>query len=151
MRSLAVAAMLLALAIGCRRSPPGPAALDTRHDTCAHCRMAVSDVHFAAQLVAPGEEPRFFDDIGCLRDWLHANPRVPARAIAFVADHGDGRWVPAASAVYVRVPGLQTPMGSHLIAHVAAMSTAADPSATGGTQLTAADVFGPSGPPNGAP
>jgi len=59
----------LALALtACTRGPAHPGTLDTRNDACAHCRMAVSDPRFAAQLAAPGEEPRFFDDLGCLRD-----------------------------------------------------------------------------------
>ena len=54
--------------------PPGPAALDTKNDACAWCRMGASDARFAAQLVAPREEPRFFDDIGCLAAFLAATP-----------------------------------------------------------------------------
>ena len=48
--------------------PPGPAALDTQNEVCSWCRMSISDIHTAAQLAAPGEEPKFFDDVGCLRD-----------------------------------------------------------------------------------
>lgn len=144
----AVAAALLALA--CDRGPPRPAALDPRHDACAHCRMAVSDARFAAQLVAPGEEPRFFDDVGCLRDWLAANAR-PGRAVAYVADHRTKLWLRAAGAQYVRVPGLETPMGSHVIAHADAASRAADRDAAGGTPLAATALFGPQGAPDGTP
>lgn len=148
------AAALLALAVagaGCERGPPPPAPLDTRHEACARCRMAVSDARFAAQLVAPREEPRFFDDVGCLRDFLAARPARPAREVAYVADHRTKAWVRARAAVYARVPGLETPMGSHLVAHADAGSRAADPAAAGGAPLGAADVFGAAGPPDGAP
>ena len=64
------AAALVALSFACRGGPARPAALDTRNDACSSCRMPVSNAKLAAQLAAPGEEPRFFDDIGCLRDFL---------------------------------------------------------------------------------
>jgi copper chaperone NosL len=142
------AAALLALA-ACSRGPPGPAPLDTRTEACAHCRMAVSDARFAAQLVAPREEPRFFDDVGCLRDDLRER-RAPSGAVAYVADHRTKAWVRASAATYARVPGLSTPMGSHLVAHADAASRSADADAAAGTPLSAAEVFGPAGPPEGA-
>jgi len=136
---------------GTPSGPPAPATLDTHNDACAWCRMAVSDVRFAAQLVAPAEEPRFFDDIGCLRDHLAAAKALPPQAAAYVADHRTKAWVPATSAVYTRVPGLSTPMGSRLIAHADAASREADPDARGGSGLSAADVFPQAAPPGGRP
>ena len=93
--------------------------------------MAVSSAAFASQLVAPGELPRFFDDLGCLADYLKAG-KAPAGATAFVADHRTRAWVRADRAVYTRVPGLETPMGSHAIAHADAASRDADPDARTG-------------------
>jgi copper chaperone NosL len=141
-----LAAGVAALLAACAAGPPPPASLDTGNEACAHCRMAVSERRLAAQIAAPGEEPRFFDDLGCLRDWLAEHPSLHPEAIAYVADHGTAEWVPAAEAVYTEVPGLETPMGSHLVAHADAASRAADPIAAGGGTLTAAEVFGSSLP-----
>jgi copper chaperone NosL len=143
-------AVLLVLA-SCPRGPPGPAQVDTRNDACASCRMAVSDARFASQLVAHGEEPRFFDDLGCLRDYLRKSPRLPRGSVAFVADHRTGQWVRASAAVLTRKESLETPMGSHLVAHASASSRDADPVAAGGTPVSPAELFGPAGPPDGAP
>lgn len=145
-------AALLALALAaCSRGPVGPAPLDTRNESCAHCRMMVSDARFAAQLGAPREEPRFFDDVGCLRDWLRNNPERPRGAVAFVADHRTREWVRAAAATYTRVPGLETPMDTHLVAHRDPASRDADPTAAAGTPISVGELFGPGGPPDGAP
>ena len=103
--------------------------------------MMVSDARFAAQLVAPGEEPLFFDDVGCLRDFLSENPGKGAAFTAYVADHHTRAWVLKDQAVYTRVEGLSTPMNSHLIAHADGASRDADPDAAGGTPLTAREVF----------
>jgi copper chaperone NosL len=140
--------MTALLLVSCSAGAPEPAALDTRNEACASCRMAVSSAVFASQLVAPGELPRFFDDLGCLADHLKAG-KAPAGAVAFVADHRTRAWVRADRAVFTRVPGLETPMGSHLIAHADAASRDQDADARGGTPVPATDLFGPGGPPGG--
>ena len=137
----------LALLLGCSGGPPQPARLDTRNEQCAFCRMAVSDPGFAAQLVAPGEEARFFDDIGCLVGYLRQQRPLPPGAVGYVADHRTRSWVRAEEAVYAKAPTLQTPMASHIIAHSDGTSRDADPAAKGGSPLTLEDVYGPQGPP----
>jgi copper chaperone NosL len=107
-------------------------------DTCAHCRMAVSDARFAGQIAAPGEEPLIYDDIGCLAKAVAAGQNVD---YAWVADHRTREWVPASRALFTQVPGLETPMSSHLIAHASEESRKADAAASGGKALTAAEVF----------
>jgi copper chaperone NosL len=113
--------------------------------------MAASDVRFAAQIVAPGEEPAFFDDVGCLGAYLAGAGTPAVGAIAYVADHRTREWVPAANAVYSRVTDLQTPMGSHLIAHRNQASREADAAARRGVVVDPKEIFGPSGPPGSAP
>lgn len=135
-------APLGAAMMSCSSGPARPAVVDTRNDTCGSCRMAVSDPRFAAQIVAPGEEPRFFDDLRCLRDYLASAPSLPPEAVAYVADHRTGNWVRAARAIYLEVPSLSTPMGSHWVAYEDAGSSDADPYARGGAPLPAAAIFG---------
>jgi len=142
---LGVAAVTLVAA--CASGPPPPAALDTKNTECAHCRMIASDIHYAAQIVAPGEEPKFFDDVGCLRDYLNGGAAVPSDAVAYVADHRTGEWVKAADARYTKIVGYSTPMNSGLIAHASIASRDADPGAQRGQPVGVADVFGPKGPP----
>lgn len=128
-------ALLLAGLAGCASDPPGPAALDTRAERCRFCQMAVSDARTAGQIVAPGEEPAFFDDLGCLASYLKAR-EMPRGAVAYVADHRTKAWVRAATAVYARLPDLDTPMGSHLVAHADTASRQADEEARGGVAVS---------------
>jgi copper chaperone NosL len=93
--------------------------------------------------VAPGELPRFFDDLGCLADYLKAG-KAPAAAVAFVADHRTKAWIRADAAVYTRVPGLATPMGSHVIAHADVASRDADADTKPGTPVSTTELFGKS-------
>ena len=122
-----------------------PATLDTRAGVaCASCRMTVSDVRTASQIVAAGEEPLFFDDLGCLREYRSTHPRASGARV-FVADHHTGAWVPAGDAVYARAGGVETPMGSHLLAWASAAARDADPASRGAEPQDAAALFGPQG------
>jgi copper chaperone NosL len=147
LRLVALAA-LSGAAVACDAgTDPPPAPLDTATETCRSCRMPVSDPRLAAQLAVPGEEPAFFDDIGCLRDDLRARPPKPG-AVGYVVDHRTASWVRAARAVYSRCAALQTPMNSHLMAHADSASRDADTSARGCAAVPAQEVFG-SSPPDG--
>ncbi len=137
-----VSALSIVLLAACGGGTQGPAPLDTKNEACAWCRMSVSDLRFAAQLTAPGHEPKFFDETGCLRDWLKA-PREEAPWIAWVTDHRTKEWVKAKDALFTRNPSIQTPMNSGLVAHAGAASRDADPAAKGGTAVAAAEVIGP--------
>jgi copper chaperone NosL len=134
-------AVVAALTAACGRAALQPADLDTRNEMCGFCNMVVSSRAFAAQVVAPGEEAKFFDDLGCLASWTKEHPLARDAAV-FVGDHRTGEWVPAAAAVYSRVETIDTPMGSHLVAHANEASRAADKAAAAGTVLSAAEAIG---------
>jgi copper chaperone NosL len=133
--------VLVPLAAACAAMALEPARIDTANDACHHCRMIVSAVRTAAQIVAPGEEPRIFDDIGCLRDYL-ARAALADDAVRFVADHRTGAWVRAESAVFTKVKSTSTPMGSGIIAHADRGSRDADPAARDGEGIDAGAILG---------
>jgi copper chaperone NosL len=75
--------------------------------------MLVSSEIGSAQIVARGEDTRFYDDVGCLADdW---NGRGPD-ATAFVEIDGGG-WREAPLAFYGRPGGVRTAMGSGIVAY----------------------------------
>ena len=140
----AVALVSSIVAIGCGRGELKPEVLEVGREACAYCRMTVSDSHVASPVLAPGELPKFFDDLGCLNHFLAATTEVPVEAVIYVTDHRTNEWVPAEAAVFARVPMLATPMSSHLVAHASLESRAADPGAGGASPLPFAEVV-PSG------
>ena len=140
--------LAVALALGGCSDGLQPENLVKGQDACALCRMPVSDIHFAAQITAPGELALFFDDAGCLGEFVKGD-KAKAGSLAFVADHRTGSWVRADRALYTRVPTLSTPMNHHLIAHENAGSRDADPDARGGLAVEPREIFGPKGPPAG--
>ncbi len=149
-RARLVSAVVFGLLVACAGGELEPIELALGQDTCASCRMVVSDARLAAQRLAPGEEPLVFDDLACLRQHLDLHPLAPG-GVVFVADHRTGAWVPAAAAVYTRVPGLATPMTSSLVAHQDERSRDLDPATAGGVELGPEVVFGPKAPRGPAP
>lgn len=128
-------------AIGCAAATSGPAPLRLNEDSCAHCRMTLVSARTAAQIVAPGEEPVIFDEIGCLRDYL-ANHALAPGARVYVADHRTSAWHDAASAIFTQT-SVSTPMSSGLIAHGDTASRDADPDADDGLRVDASAVLTP--------
>ncbi len=113
--------------------------------------MTISDPSLAGQIVQPGEEPRFFDDIGCLANYTARSERSLKGAVAYVVDHKSGEWVRASRALYVRFPSLDTPMGSHIVGYADERSRAADTNLKNGEPVAVSKVFGAGGPPDGPP
>ena len=116
-RLLAVRPLLLgALALaGCVAGDTGPDAIRPDEDTCAFCRMQVSQPQFAAQVLSPDGEHLKYDDIGCFRNALRANPKL-AGAPAWVMDFSTRQWLRAADATYLLDGKEPTPMGWHILA-----------------------------------
>jgi len=131
--SIALALILLTAACGSGRLAPLPVPLD--HVSCSRCGMLVSDGRTAAQALAAGEEPRFYDDIGCAA----ADTTLPAAGAIYVSS-GAGKWLSADRAYYARAADSRTPMGYGVIAFAspdAARSRDKDGRALSWTDLTA--------------
>lgn len=133
--------ILCVLAAACAAGAPRLANIRLGEDACAHCRMTVVSDKTAAQIVAPGAEPRIFDELGCLRDHLSDKP-LGEDAVVFVVDHRTGGWIDARQAVFTRTSE-HTPMGSGLVAHADAASRDADPAALHGAPVTAGFILQP--------
>ena len=128
--------------VACGERSLEPAHLDTRSgEACAACRMVISNARTAGQVISRAGEPRFFDDLGCLRTWLGQNRPGPDHGI-YVADHRTGAWVPADRAVFVSSSRVETPMGSGLLAYADKASMAADTAAVPFVEVSRAHALG---------
>lgn len=110
--------MVLALSValvGCQaRQAHTTPTIRVGQDTCAQCRMIISEARFAASLVSRSGEVTVFDAIECMIRARRAAPD-PAPA-AWVHDYESDQWREADAAWYVRSPRLPTPMGGGLVA-----------------------------------
>lgn len=133
--------LMVVLMASCAPAATVPVTFDAAHEACAFCRMTGSNGRAAGQLVTPGEEPLFFDDIGCLRDYLAKTPAAKG-AVAFVTDYTTREWLRADEAIFVMQPTVETPMGSHLIAFASETTRQNEPAAAGGSRVTTIEILG---------
>jgi len=104
---------LLLISWGCGKPSLKPVEIELS-DMCSFCRMAVSEVRYAAEIVDRDENVYKFDDIGCMLRFLRQHR--PQGAALFVRDYDGGGWISAAEAQYVRADAIPSPMGGHTIA-----------------------------------
>jgi len=110
--ALAALALMPLVTADCDRAPPdAPVAIVWDREACAHCRMAIGEPRYAAQLVTTDAQVASFDDVGCLFRYL--DERKPT--VHRLWFHGEGdAWVAAAEVAFA--DGHTTPMGSGLAA-----------------------------------
>jgi copper chaperone NosL len=101
-----IAFTLLMMCVACGPGPDQPAEPVWGKQACEHCMMLVSDPRPAAQAVLVGGTRMFFDDVGCLVEWLDDSGHVPM-GVWVRAPDGQG-WTDAYSARYS--DGHRTPM-----------------------------------------
>ena len=108
-------AMILSLVplLGCGASEIKPVDIFPE-DMCAHCRMAVSDQRFAAEIISDAREPFKFDDIGCMEDFQKENSNLKIAA-RFFKDYETKNWIVPERATIVET-SVFTPMGSGKVA-----------------------------------
>jgi copper chaperone NosL len=109
--------VLAAAGGGCQQGRPAPVPIALDEDACALCRMAVSQLPFAAEVALGGGVARTFDDVGCLQAWLRREP-LPEKAAVYVVDFETHGWLEAERAFYLRSRELPTPMSSGIAAFV---------------------------------
>lgn len=94
------------------RSPTGPLEPAWDRERCAHCRMAVSDPRFAAQIQTAAGEVLFFDDPGCLL--AYEKRHAPAERAVYFHHVREARWMPPATTAFLSEA--RTPMNWGLAA-----------------------------------
>ncbi len=85
-------------------------------DMCSHCRMAISEMRFAAEFLDGDGAVFKFDDAGCMLNYIRGRIRREDIRAIFVMDYEARRWLKADDAVYVRSERIKTPMGGGIIA-----------------------------------
>lgn len=113
MRALAAPLLATIFLCACAKGPLEPVPLPLDRFNCARCGMLISEPDDAAEWVGPGEEPRFYDDLGCA---AADASRVPPGGKFFVRADGGKHWVPAERAHFAKPAGARTPMSYDFVA-----------------------------------
>ncbi|MCC6391171.1 MAG: nitrous oxide reductase accessory protein NosL [Bryobacterales bacterium] len=106
---------------------------------CGHCRMAISQKQFAAEVFDAGENVVKFDDIGCMLRWLTGEEKQAAAV--YVVDYASREWLEARTAMFVRAKKISTPMGGGILAFGGRAEAEAAARKFGGTVAAFSDLL----------
>lgn len=110
---LAIGTLALLL-FGCG-SDTRPPRIRYGEDACANCRMIINEPQFACVVETAGGEFHKYDDFNCMFLDVKREKLTPKRY--WVPNFTKPEeWLDGTQAFYVRADGLQTPMGSRVLA-----------------------------------
>jgi copper chaperone NosL len=118
-------AVILAFALlstACGAHTPGPPEIVVDRTMCSHCGMFVSEPSYAAAYRVRGQDPRIFDDIGCLLDALGRETTAPIDV--WLQDATGRGWLDADEAAFVVNANVSTPMSGGVLAYADAAAAA---------------------------
>ena len=116
MKSRVLMVLAFTASVACKVRGGGPPEIHVDRTACSHCGMLISEPVYAAAYREPGSDPRVFDDIRCLLEAAHKEPRADALRFWF-HDAASGVWIDGSEAVFVGSLALRTPMGGGLVAY----------------------------------
>lgn len=84
-----------------------PVVIQPKEYQCSECSMDIEAMEYSAQIITPEGDTYFFDDIGCVVDWLEGRKIETKKVITKTLDTGN--WVDVDKAWYTRIAS--SPMG----------------------------------------
>lgn len=86
---------------------------------CDNCKMTIMDVHFASAFMNKHGKTFKFDDITCLKKYIHINKLDESTLKIFVNQFkGTNELIDARKAVYVHDESFKSPMNGNLAAFI---------------------------------
>ncbi len=110
---LAFLAVGLLMVISCQKKVDfSPRPLNLDRAVCYVCKMGITDQRYAVQAISPQGDVYWFDDVGCLVEFMgypEWKEKQMDKGMIWVGDMNTGKWIDARKARYVY--GVNTPMG----------------------------------------
>ncbi|TSA02613.1 MAG: twin-arginine translocation signal domain-containing protein [Planctomycetaceae bacterium] len=91
-------------------TPTGDPIIRYGEESCARCRMVISDVKYAAAWRQPDGSEEHFDDIGCMVS-LNGELHMDVDTKYWAHDFNSEAWLDALNLSYVLSPEIKSPMG----------------------------------------
>lgn len=105
--------MSLLISAGCSTEPEP---LRFGHDSCAHCKMSISDQRFGAEIVTKKGKKYKYDAAECMLRATDEKMKSDAAGYWVIDASGTGNLVNAETAYYLVSDKLPSPMGANISA-----------------------------------
>lgn len=113
-----LAAILAILLLPACFSKETPVPITFGTDTCAHCRMTISDNRFGGEVILKGGKIHKFDSLGCVQSYAATNQGKVSK-IFLIDFFKPGEFVTSDDARFVSSSSIRGPMGQDiLVSHV---------------------------------
>lgn len=97
--------------LSCQKT--GPKDIVVGKDQCDHCKMVITDVKYAAELVTEKGRVYKFDDISCANSYKASNTDQAKNGKTYVVDFPTGKFIEEKKAVFVQGGSIKSPMGGN--------------------------------------
>lgn len=112
---LVIPAFAVIAMLSCQKSGPKDIALGK--DQCDNCRMTISELGYATELITEKGRAYKFDDIMCMNMYENSNPDKAKNAKLFVIDYPTGKFLEKAKATLIKGGSIKSPMGGNTQAY----------------------------------
>ena len=118
-------------------APSGPPTIELGKTECAHCRMNVTDPHFAAAIVTRHGRTYVYDSPECMIQQVTSGTIAEDQVAQWwVSDDAHpGQMIDARTAFYLHAPGLHSPMNGNVAAFASSEARVAAEAHDGGEEL----------------
>lgn len=94
-----------------------PKEVHLHSDECAYCKMVISDMQFASQMVSDKGKSYPFDSIECMAAYRYQNTELAENSMLYVPDYTrQNQWLLIDNADIYFAETIQSPMGLSLFA-----------------------------------
>lgn len=110
------AALLLVITLitGSSCEPKSPTPIQVNKDVCSYCSMPIADLRFAAQLITKKGRVYNFDDVHCLKSYIHENSELEIGGFWVCDFHNPTTFINADSALFFMSDKFKSPMGGNM-------------------------------------
>lgn len=92
----------------------GPRPINVGEDNCAHCKMTVTDIRFASELVTDKGKIFVFDDLACLKAFSESDEFAGNTGhTVYITDFSSGQLSASNNGFLISSEELRSPMGSN--------------------------------------
>jgi copper chaperone NosL len=112
---LLILAFSVVAMLSCQKSGPKEIALGK--DQCDNCRMTISQLGYATELITEKGRAYKFDDIMCMTMYENSNPDKAKNAKLYVVDYPSGKFLEKAKATLIKGGKIKSPMGGNTQAY----------------------------------
>ncbi len=109
-KTIIIAISVLAF-LSCQKS--GPKDIVLGKDQCDNCKMTITELKYAAELMTEKGRAYKFDDLSCMTMYENSNPDKSKNAKTYVIDFPSGKFLETTKATFIKGGSIKSPMGGN--------------------------------------